>query len=819
MSRSIPGPALPALEQLPHRAARITDWLTQRNVAAFVHTEQDRIAASPAFVRRFRLRENLTAHDGCVNTAVWTPDGQSAITGSDDCKIALWSMRKSGGKSVPVCRFNSLHTNNIFSAKLLGARVEEGSRLVSCAADGQVRMHQLKPGGKIGSRRIYTHDGRAHKLSISPTAPDAVFSSIGEDGRVCVFDARLPPGSMQTLGLTLRKRTFARLSLNIGEFHPQSEHYILVAGSDPVARVFDLRKPAEAALSFAPNHLTPTKREAATVSRDLCASHQLESGPSSHEARDVACDTEGATTSAETAGSSWPASSRAGLVGGSVGETAATEAGGSLRVSSRLPSAWTKPAVQAHITGAQWSWDGSEIVATYNDEHIYLFDVASTRRQSLSTDLTHPLRIVTTTAPLSATPSTTAPAPCASTFLGGEAGAGARERPQADVVGSAHACEDAEEAPWIVQSLPLDSPGPDWFDDFLARHTWGEGANDDPAGAADAASNTSYARQYRGHRNEQTVKGVAFMGPRSEYIVSGCDTGHIFVWDKATGHLINAWKGDRRGAVNCLSPHPLDVPVLLTSGLSHFACVWEPLGEGPVMSQDAIDRLVRKNAEDRESDTSSGGFQFISSALLRRLLMSGLLGGMSVDGEDDDDDDALDAALDAAGDEGDDDDDDSDDSADDHKSAEEDEEDGEAGSEGNLDTDDEDGSPDGGSSDQDESDSSGEDDDAGESASTSDFSVAGSSSGGGSAAAAAAARAADAVVEEDAAALPLSRRPVRRTSATASDTGAGATAAPAAVARSAHRFDFTPHALSAGSSDPAAAPAPAGAASAPRGLP
>jgi hypothetical protein len=311
----------------------------------------------------------------------------------------------------------------------------------------------------------------------------------------------------------------------------------------------------------------------------------------------------------------------------------------------------------------------------------------------------------------------------------------------------------------------------------------------------------SYARQYRGHRNEQTVKGVAFMGPRSEYVVSGCDTGHIFVWDKATGILINAWKGDRRGAVNCLSPHPLDVPVLLTSGLSHFACVWEPLGEGPAMAQDAIDRLVRKNTEDRDSDTSSGGFRFISSALLRRLLMSGLLGGMSVDDEEDDED-ALDSALDAAG----------DDSADDHKSAEEgDDED---------DDDEVDDSLDGDSSGQDESGDSGGDGDPAGSAGISESSGGGSSSLGGNTAAVAAARAADAVVEEDAAALPVRQHLVRRTSAMAGGTGEDSTAAPAAAAGSAHTFDFTPHALSAGmsgSGDPQAASAPAGAAPAPRG--
>jgi len=40
------------------------------------------------------------------------------------------------------------------------------------------------------------------------------------------------------------------------------------------------------------------------------------------------------------------------------------------------------------------------------------------------------------------------------------------------------------------------------------------------------------------------VKGVNFFGPRSEYVVSGSDCGHVFLWDKETEEIVNFFGGD-----------------------------------------------------------------------------------------------------------------------------------------------------------------------------------------------------------------------------------------------------------------------------------
>lgn len=76
-------------------------------------------------------------------------------------------------------------------------------------------------------------------------------------------------------------------------------------------------------------------------------------------------------------------------------------------------------------------------------------------------------------------------------------------------------------------------------------------------------------QRYSGHRNSQTVKGVAFLGcgggGPDEFVVSGSDCGHMFVWGKADGRLRQLRQGDQH-VVNCLEPHPHMPGVMATSG-------------------------------------------------------------------------------------------------------------------------------------------------------------------------------------------------------------------------------------------------------------
>ena len=106
----------------------------------------------------------------------------------------------------------------------------------------------------------------------------------------------------------------------------------------------------------------------------------------------------------------------------------------------------------------------------------------------------------------------------------------------------------------------------------------GHGIVDDISVRSDAPLNfvTEERKIFRFHRNSQTIKSITYLGCRGEWIVSGCDSGNVVFYRRLDGQVRHVAKGDSSGAVNCLSPHPHHLPVLLTSGLEHDAMVWKP---------------------------------------------------------------------------------------------------------------------------------------------------------------------------------------------------------------------------------------------------
>lgn len=55
---------------------------------------------------------------------------------------------------------------------------------------------------------------------------------------------------------------------------------------------------------------------------------------------------------------------------------------------------------------------------------------------------------------------------------------------------------------------------------------------------------SSHTKVYRGHCNIKTVKDVNYFGLNDEYVVSGSDSGHIFIWDRKTTNLVNILEAD-----------------------------------------------------------------------------------------------------------------------------------------------------------------------------------------------------------------------------------------------------------------------------------
>ncbi len=94
----------------------------------------------------------------------------------------------------------------------------------------------------------------------------------------------------------------------------------------------------------------------------------------------------------------------------------------------------------------------------------------------------------------------------------------------------------------------------------------------------DRTKRDALSHTYRGHINEDTVKGVWFGGVHDELILSGSDCGNAFVWDRKTETLAALFPGDSRLA-NCIIMPPTGEVEFVSSGLSRVISVSLPVGD------------------------------------------------------------------------------------------------------------------------------------------------------------------------------------------------------------------------------------------------
>lgn len=71
------------------------------------------------------------------------------------------------------------------------------------------------------------------------------------------------------------------------------------------------------------------------------------------------------------------------------------------------------------------------------------------------------------------------------------------------------------------------------------------------------------------------IKEANFWG--DDFVMSGSDCGHVFVWERDTARLCMLLEADQH-VVNCLQPHPY-LPMLATSGIDYDVKLWAPINE------------------------------------------------------------------------------------------------------------------------------------------------------------------------------------------------------------------------------------------------
>uniref|UniRef100_A0A0C9RQP4 TSA: Wollemia nobilis Ref_Wollemi_Transcript_1530_1974 transcribed RNA sequence n=1 Tax=Wollemia nobilis TaxID=56998 RepID=A0A0C9RQP4_9CONI len=242
----------------PYRCGMEEIWKRQigeTSPRTFAH----RIGGSQDLIQRLELSVKLGKHRGCVNTVHFNPAGDLLVSGSDDREIIIWDWA-AGKKKLS---FNSRHTNNIFQARIMP--FTDDCCIVSCAADGQVRSSEVREDGRVDTKKIGKHHGRAHKLAIEPGSPH-IFYSCGEDGVVQHFDLRSQPTKLFTCHAFYANGSHydsSLVRLNAITIDPRNPNCFAIGGSDEYARVYDIRKYRWDASSnedrpvnsFSPSHL------------------------------------------------------------------------------------------------------------------------------------------------------------------------------------------------------------------------------------------------------------------------------------------------------------------------------------------------------------------------------------------------------------------------------------------------------------------------------------------------------------------------------------------------------------------------------------
>ncbi|XP_067265314.1 DDB1- and CUL4-associated factor 6 isoform X2 [Chanodichthys erythropterus] len=125
---------------------------------------------------------------------------------------------------------------------------------------------------------------------------------------------------------------------------------------------------------------------------------------------------------------------------------------------------------------------------------------------------------------------------------------------------------------------------------------------------------------YKGHRNSRTmIKESCFWG--NNFVMSGSDCGHIFIWDRHTGEHLMLLEADNH-VVNCLQPHPYD-PILASSGIDYDIKLWSPLEQSASFNRVLADEVIARNElmleETRNTITVPASFMLRMLASLNHI--------------------------------------------------------------------------------------------------------------------------------------------------------------------------------------------------------
>uniref|UniRef100_A0A8C6PTS6 DDB1 and CUL4 associated factor 6 n=1 Tax=Nothobranchius furzeri TaxID=105023 RepID=A0A8C6PTS6_NOTFU len=595
------------------------------------------------FVQRLKLESTLNVHDGCVNTISWNETGEYILSGSDDTFLVITNpYNKKVKKSI-----RSGHRANIFSAKFMPHTNDQ--EIISCSGDGIIFYTHTEKSPDFNRQCQFTcHYGTAYEIMTVPNDP-YTFLSCGEDGTVRWFDLRTKTSctKVDCKDDILINCTRAATSISISPLVP---YYLAVGCSDSSVRIYDRRMLGTRATGnytgrgttgmcgrFVPTHLSNKSCRVTSLcysedGQEVLVSYSSDYiylfNPKDDQARELKGPSEERREELRQ-----PPVKRLRLRGdwSDTGPRARPESererdgeqSPNLSLMQRMSdilSRWFEEASEAQSSrGTRPQTRPRGKTSNFCFDLFFCTGAAvaagSPPDESVPAAVSHcppPRSTPTTSAPSTTRPS--AAEPVLSLHYSSEGTTTTLFCEYLGVLSLLHFLSLRRSAAARIQEL------------FRRRK---ERRELEESGTQNIRR-PSVKMVYKGHRNSRTmIKESCFWG--NNFVMSGSDCGHIFIWDRHTAEHLMLLEADNH-VVNCLQPHPYD-PILASSGIDYDIKIWSPLEESPsfnrVLAVEVITRNELMLEETRNTITVPASFMLRMLASINHIRSDRLEGDRS----------------------------------------------------------------------------------------------------------------------------------------------------------------------------------------------
>uniref|UniRef100_A0A8C2I9H3 Ddb1 and cul4 associated factor 6 n=1 Tax=Cyprinus carpio TaxID=7962 RepID=A0A8C2I9H3_CYPCA len=584
------------------------------------------------FVQRLKLEAVLSVHDGCVNTISWNDTGEYILSGSDDTNLVITNPYNRKVKTT----IRSGHRANIFSAKFMPHTNDQ--QIVSCSGDGIIFYTNIEKSQEINRQCQFTcHYGTAYEIITVPNDP-YTFLSCGEDGTVRWFDMRMKTSCTKEdcKDDILINCQRAATSISICPLVP---YYLAVGCSDSSVRIYDRRMLGTRAtgnymgrgtigmcVCFVPEHLSSKSCRVTS----LCYSEDGQEVLVSYSSDYIYLFDPKDDQARELKGPS---------------EERREELRQPPVKRLRLRGDWSDTGPRARPESER-ERDGEQspnvsLMQRMSDMLSRWFEEASEAQSSRARPQTRPRagHVISdqSIGVTEASPNTTetlksTSVPSLGTSPGYSSGSGSTppgpgRTGTAEPVLSLHYSTEGTTTTAVLKLI--------FYKHYSACSTFHRRSaaariqelfrrrkerREMEESETQNIRRPSIKMVYKGHRNSRTmIKESCFWG--NNFVMSGSDCGHIFIWDRHTGEHLMLLEADNH-VVNCLQPHPYD-PILASSGIDYDIKLWSPLEQSASFNRVLAEEVIARNElmleETRNTITVPASFMLRMLASLNHI--------------------------------------------------------------------------------------------------------------------------------------------------------------------------------------------------------